>query len=47
VHKANQSQHISYFRRRGFIEIDMFEPDWGERCCNNVENVKNNDFFEK
>jgi len=35
---ANQSQHISYFGRSGFIETgtkDILEPEWGEMCCNN------------
>jgi len=25
----------------------LFEPDWGERCCNNVKYVKKNAFFEQ
>jgi len=36
---ANQSQHTSYFVRRGFFKISVFEPDWGERCCNNAKYV--------
>ncbi len=26
--------------------IEPFVPGWGERCCNNVNYVKNNTFFE-
>jgi len=38
--KHSQSQHISYFRRRGFIEIGVFEPEWGDRSCNNEKYVE-------